>query len=68
MVEPCVSNVINQRLLMVLETKNMNKEPIQVSDWSQVYKLVMMLMFMIGITGISFRILYLLEQIVINTQ
>lgn len=43
------------------------RKPIQVSDWSQVYKLTMMLMFTFGMMGVSYKIIKLLEQIVINT-
>lgn len=44
-----------------------NKEPLQVSDWSQKYKLVIYAVSGLMIAYIGWRIVSLLEQIVINT-
>lgn len=45
----------------------MNKEPLQVSDWSQKYKLAIYGVSGLVISYIGWRILNLLEQIVVNT-
>ena len=42
-------------------------EPLQVSDWSQKYKLAIYGISGLGIIYVGFKIIKLLEQIVINT-
>jgi len=45
----------------------MSEKPLQVSDWSQKYKLAIYAISGLGIIYVGWRVIGLLEQIVINT-
>ena len=51
----------------IFQQKQMEKEVLQVSDWSQKYKLAIYAVSGLGIMYIGWKIVSLLEQIVINT-